>query len=164
MSRKGARQSQCSFFPGEEEQWWNRRLKNIAGRFYRLGPLDIPSALSLGTHDFRKAGVDRSNPRDRGSDTLYRLVTLLTRNPLAFELVLPHAHNKKNLSEFYEEIHSGSLSYRDVCKYKPLTPAVDHFLVDIDKFFMNASNRTRNISGPLPAGKSQYSLLHGGPV
>ena len=76
----------------DEEQWWSSRLKNVAGRFYRLDPLDIPSALSLGTQILQKAGVDTSNPKDRRSDALYRLVTLLARNPLTLELVLPHAH------------------------------------------------------------------------
>jgi len=157
--------SMLVFSGRDEEQWWNSRLKNVAGRFYRLDPLDVPSALSLGTHILQKTGVNTLNPKDRRSEALYRLVTLLARNPLTLELVLPHAHNRKKLSEFYREIHSGSLSYRDVWKYKPLTPGADRFLVDIDKFFMKASNGIcPSLSGPLLVRRFQYSLLHGGPV
>ena len=89
--------------------------------------------------------MDTSNPKHRCSDALYRLVTLLARNPLTLGLVLLHAHNRKNLSEFYGEIHSGSLSYRNVSKYRPSTPGAVRFLVDIDKFFLKASNGIRNI-------------------
>ena len=145
VPERGQTKPMLVFSGRDEEQWWSSRLKNVAGRFYRLNPLDIPSALSLGTQILQKAGVDTSNPKDRRSDALYRLVTLLGCNPLTLELVLPHAHSRKNLSEFYGEIHSGSLSYMDVWKYKSLIPGADRFLIGIDKFFMKASNGIRNI-------------------
>ena len=126
-------------------QYWNNRFETISSRIFKLMPLDLPSAVSLGSRILQQAGVNTSSWNIKETEILYRLVNLLSRNPLALEVVLPHAVTEKSLADFYETIHFHLLASRDIWRYKPSTPGADRILYDIDTFFMRASYQMRNV-------------------
>jgi energy-coupling factor transporter ATP-binding protein EcfA2 len=126
-------------------QYWDNRFETISSRIFKLMPLDLPSAVSLGSGILQQAGVKTSSWNVKETEILYRLVNLLSRNPLALEVVLPHAVTEKSLADFYETIHFHFLDSRDIWRYKPSAPGADRILYDIDIFFMRASYQMRNV-------------------
>lgn len=126
-------------------EYWNNRFETISSRVFKLMPLDLPSAVSLGGRILQQAGVKTSSWNIKEMEILYRLVNLLSRNPLALEVVLPHVVTEKSLANFYETIHFHLLASSDIWKCKPSTPGADRILYDIDTFFMRASYQMRNV-------------------
>ena len=128
-----------------DEAWWNERFQQVPARFINLKPLDLPSAVILGTRILEQAGVDSSSWDVGEKNSLHQIVNLFGRLPLALEVMLPNARNM-DLSEFYQNTHLHMIPETDVMwKHKPSTPGSDRLLHDLYRRLNCASFQMRNV-------------------
>jgi len=128
---KGQKQPLLVLIGRGDEAWWNARFQQIPARFINLKPLDLPSAVILGTKILQRTGVDTSNWNIAETNSLHQIVNLSGRLPLVLEIMLPNAQDV-SLGEFYRNTHLHIIPANDaVWKRKPSTPGSDRILHDL---------------------------------